>query len=99
MARPRLNSKQVIAKEAITITVGARPPVYRTQTVRDRRTDQLVEVELNEFDPIDPGDLGTAYTFKAGQRVPASHPAVKDCPGAFITLDEAEDLGIEPVRT
>lgn len=99
MGRPRLNqANQVVAKEAIVITVGAVPPEFHKQTVRNRRTDQLEEVELNEFDPKDPGDLGTAYSFKAGQRVPAGHPAVKDCPDAFVSLDEAEDLGLEPVR-
>ena len=74
---------EVIAKEAIVIVVGARPPVFRKEIVRDRRTGLFREVELNEFEPIDPGDLGTTYTFKAGERVQRDHEAVLDCPGGF----------------
>jgi hypothetical protein len=76
----------VAAREAIVINVGARPLRYGTVTVRDRRTGEMVTIPDTNHDPIDPGDEGVPYAFKALQKVAADHPAVKACPGAFITV-------------
>jgi hypothetical protein len=46
-----------------------------------------VEVPLTENPPIDPGDEGVTYVFKAAEKVRADHPAVLDCPGAFMEVD------------
>lgn len=87
--------KFVYARERITIVVGARPPVYKTRKVRNRRTNEIVEVELNpEAPPLDEGDLGVPYTFNVGEKVFAEHPAVKQSPHAFADLEEAEDAGL-----
>lgn len=93
MATVKTAGTQVVARETIVITVGATPPVRRRITVTDRRTGDRVEIDDTDNDPIEPGDMGTPYTFKAGERVPKNHPAVKECPGAFITLEEAEGDG------
>jgi len=62
--------------ETVCITLGAKPPVFQKAIVRDRHTGQLAEVELNEYPPIDEGDIGTSYTFKRGEIIRADHPAV-----------------------
>jgi hypothetical protein len=56
--------------------------------VRDRHTHKLVEVVLNELDPIDPGSDGITYAFKPDQEVWSDHPAVLDAPGCFLPVDE-----------
>lgn len=84
------NSNTVIAKEAIVINVGARPIQYQRSVVPNRRTGDMVEVELHEFPPADEGDEGIPYAFKQGQRVNKNHEAVKACPGAFVPVDEWE---------
>lgn len=76
------------AKVAVVVNVGGRPPVYETRVVRDRKSGALAEVTLHEFPPIDPGDLGTPYAFKAGEKVRADHPAVVDCPSGFRPVED-----------
>ena len=94
MAAPK-RKKFVYARERITIVVGARPPVDKTRKVRNRRTGEVVEVELNpEAPPLDEGDLGVPYTFSVGEKVFADHPAVKQSPHAFVDYEEAEDKGL-----
>lgn len=82
--------KMVRAKEAIVITVGARPVEYRRVKAVSRRTGEVVEVEANEFPPIDEGDEGIPYAFKPDEKVRADHPAVKACPGAFVDDGDTE---------
>jgi hypothetical protein len=82
-------SSMVVAKDTICVVVGARPVEYKRAKVLNRRTDQVTEIDIHEV-VLDEGDEGIAYTFKAGERVPKNHPAVKACPGAFVTLDESE---------
>jgi len=80
----------VVAREAIVINVGARPPKYDRVTVIDRRTNQ--KVTINKDEPTDPGEEGVPYAFKAMQRVHNDHPAVKAAPGAFIPADEVDEV-------
>jgi hypothetical protein len=82
-------ASKVKAKEAVVV-VGARPPVYKTATVRNRHTGLLAEVELRppEADPIDPGLTRRSYVFKAGEEVDADHEAVLDAPGCFRPADD-----------
>lgn len=82
----------VVAREAIVINVGARPAVYGKITVTDRRTGERKEILDTDHEPIDGGDLGIPYSFKELQKVPKNHPAVQANPGAFMDLEEAEDL-------
>jgi hypothetical protein len=75
----------VQAREAVVITVGARPPVYEKAIVRHNKTGQLHEVDLNpERPPLDPGDEGRWYVFKKGERVLSDHEAVLESPGSFV---------------
>ena len=51
-------------------------------------THQLVEVDLNpEKPPLDPGDPGSPYAFERGEIVDCDHPAVLDCPGGFVPVE------------
>ena len=80
---------RVRAKQAMVVTVGARPPVWQKRIVRDRHTGKLVEIDMNpELPPIDEGDLGRFYTFTRGEEVSADHEAVLDAPGAFEPVDD-----------
>lgn len=91
------NPNVVVAREAIVINVGARPVEYGRITVRDRRTSEMVEIADTDRDPIDEGDEGTPYAFKAFERVRKDHPAVAACPGAFVPLDEVDpDFAPDP---
>lgn len=76
----------VEAREAIVITVGARPPEYEMVEITNRRSGQKVMAPKDE--PFDQGDDGVPYAFKEGQKVRRDHPAVKACPGAFIEAGE-----------
>jgi hypothetical protein len=80
-------SKTAVAKEAVVITVGAVPPTYDQVTIRHNRTGEMVTI--NKDYPSDEGDAGVPFAFKAGERVPRSHEAVRACPGAFA--DEGDD--------
>lgn len=82
----------VVAREKVVIVVGARPVKYGRVTVTDRRTGDRVEIADTDNQPIDPGDDGVPYVFKAGEKVRASHPAVQASPGAFVALEDASDL-------
>jgi hypothetical protein len=86
-------SNLVVARDAITITVGARPIEYGKITVRDRRTGELVEIDDHDV-MVDEGDEGVPYAFKAFQKVNKKHPAVKANPGAFIPLDEVDEADL-----
>jgi hypothetical protein len=79
----------VVARDAIVINVGGKPPKYERVEVTDRRTGQ--KVMINKDEPSDPGDLGVPYAFKENQRVSKNHPAVKACPGAFIPVDDFDE--------
>jgi hypothetical protein len=78
---------KVRARQACVICVGARPVVWPKIIVRDRHTNRLVEIDHHEAGPIDPGDEGIGYSFKAGETVMADHPAVLDAPGCFVPVD------------
>lgn len=92
MARPRNTSNTVVCREAIVINVGGHPAEYRTVKVWDKRREEHVDVALTEFDPVVEEDPGTPYAFKAGQRVHKTHPAVEANPGAFMSVEEAEQI-------
>lgn len=92
MAVTRTKRGTVVAREKVVIVVGARPVEYGRIVVTDRRTGERVEIADTDKQPIDPGDDGVPYVFRAGEKVRANHPAVEASPGAFISLDEAEDL-------
>jgi hypothetical protein len=80
---------KVRAKQAVVVTVGARPPVWEKRIVRDRHSGKLVEIDMNpELPPIDEGDLGRSYVFTKGEEVAADHDAVLDAPGAFEPVDD-----------
>jgi hypothetical protein len=79
---------KVRAKVACVVTVGARPVVWPKIIVRDRHTGKLNEIDHHEAGPIDPGNEGIGYGFKAGEEVMADHPAVLDAPGCFVPVDE-----------
>ena len=101
MGRPRKdpNAGMVVAREAVVVTVGAVAPTYQIGQVRDRRTDQIVDVPLTEYDPVDPGSEGMAYAFKQYQRVHRNHPAVKTSPGSFMNIEELDDAELELVTS
>jgi hypothetical protein len=76
------------AKVACVVVVGARPIEYQKRIVRDRHTGKLVEIDMHELPPVDPGDEGIGYGFKADEEVWSDHPAVLDAPGCFLPVDE-----------
>jgi len=88
------HGNQVVAREAIVITVGARPIEYQKIEVAHNRTGVLTTID-NQNVTVDEGDEGIPYAFKAFQKVPRNHPAVKACPSAFMEMDEAEAELIE----
>jgi hypothetical protein len=79
---------KVEAREAVVVTVGARPVIYEKRIVRDRHTGKLAEIDIHELPPVDPGDEGISYVFKKGEQVHADHPAVLDAPGCFVPIEE-----------
>ena len=83
----------VVAREAIVVVVGARPIEYAKIQVRHNRTGDLVTID-NQNNIVDPGDEGMPYAFKENQKVSKNHPAVKECPGAFIPIDEVDDTSV-----
>ena len=66
------------------------PEVAGRLRVSVKSVRRLAEVPLApcEAPPLDPGDEGVSYGFRAGERVLSDHPAVEACPGAFIEEDE-----------
>jgi hypothetical protein len=76
--------EELQARDAIVINVGARPVIYQRRVVRDRKTNQLVEIDIHELPPIDEGDDGVPYAFRQGEKVRSDHPAVGACPSAFV---------------
>jgi hypothetical protein len=93
MANTRTKSNLVVARELITITVGARPIKYGRIEVRNRRTGEMTEIDDHNV-MVDEGDEGVPYVFKAFQKVNKNHPAVKACPGAFMPLEEADEADL-----
>lgn len=88
----------VVAKEAIVVTVGARPIEYGKVEVRHNKTGELVEID-NHLQILDPGEQGIPYAFRPYQKVHKSHEAVKACPGAFIPLEDLDEDLEELVTT
>ncbi|HEY7730250.1 MAG TPA: hypothetical protein VH950_05030 [Gaiellaceae bacterium] len=98
MARQRdPNKGMVVAREAVVVTVGAKPITYEQITVTDRRTGQQVTMDSDRV--LDPGSEGIPYAFKQYQRVARSHAAVKTSPGSFIEIDELDDAELELVSS
>lgn len=91
MPRTR-QSGMVVAREAIVINVGASPPEYDKVQITHNKTGE--RVWINKDEPSVPEELGVPYAFKAFQKVSATHPAVQANPGAFMPLDEVEDLDL-----
>jgi hypothetical protein len=99
MARKQNRRNTVEAREAIVINVGGRPVEYGRIKVRDRKTGNVVEIDDTDADPIDPGDPGVPYAFKAGEPVPKDHPAVKECPNAFVAYEGVEESALTASKT
>lgn len=96
MGRPRNpNTGMVVAREAVVVIVGAKPPIYDQVTVIHNRTGE--PVTMNKDRPRVEAVEGIPYAFKAYQRVPASHPAVKESPGSFMQIDELDSAELELV--
>lgn len=93
------NKGMVVAREACVVFVGARAPEYHIGRVKDRRTDQMVDVPLTEYPPKDAGAEGRSYVFKQYQRVHRNHEAVKESPGSFMPIDELDDAELELVTS
>jgi hypothetical protein len=87
----------VVARDAIVIVVGARPIQYGRVKVVHNKTGELVEID-NHNNIVDPGEPGIPYAFRAFQKVPKMHPAVKANPGAFIPLEEVDETLLEDSR-
>ena len=85
----------LVATETVVIVVGARPIKYQRHKVRDRRTGEMVEIEMTDpaWEPEDPGDDGVPYVFRVGQRIHPSHPAYESAKAKaiFVPLEEAEE--------
>lgn len=92
MTTTKQKPQAVVAREAIVVNVGARAPEYDLVWVTDNKTGERVQIQKDE--PSDPGEEGVPYAFKAGEKVMSNHVAVLANPGAFISLDEAEDIGV-----
>jgi hypothetical protein len=86
-------SNLVVAREAVVITVGARPIEYGKLEVRHNKTGELVTIDDHNV-MTDEGDEGIPYAFKAFQKVNKKHPAVKANPGAFMPLEEADEADL-----
>lgn len=98
MAKARKNTGTVVAKDAIVIVVGAKAPVYGTVKTQNRHTGEWVEIP-NQNVVVDPGASGVSYAFKPMQKVSAGHPAVKDCPSAFMPIDEVPEEELDLLVT
>lgn len=85
----------MVAREAIVVTVGAKPIVYGEITVTDNKSGERKTIP-NHNEIVDEGDEGIPYAFKANQRVRNDHPAVKANPGAFIPADEVDPDDQQP---
>ena len=99
MAKKNL-SGIVVAREAIVIEVGGKPRKYGTVDVTDRKTGEKKTIPYTDSNYDQHVDYeeevqGVPYAFRPMQKVPANHPAVKACPGAFMPLSEVDDLDAE----
>jgi hypothetical protein len=88
MAIAQKKNSKVEARDTVVVVVGARPIEYVKRIVRDRHTGKLVEIDIHEVPPVDEGDEGIPYVFKAGEKVRRDHPAVEACPGAFREIED-----------
>ena len=88
----------LVATEAIVIVVGARPVKYQRREVRDKRTGNMVEIDMTDpgWEPEDQGDDGIPYVFRVGQRIHTGHPAYESAKekNSFIPLEEAEEQNL-----
>lgn len=87
--------KMVQAKEAIVVNVDGSPRKYGKITVTNRKTGERETIDYTDGDYERHVDYehevqGVPYAFKAYEKVPASHPAVKANPSAFVAVDEDE---------
>lgn len=90
MAQTKNKSNWMVAKEAIVVVVGAKPPVYAEIEVKDDRTGEMKK-RIESTVVVEEGEHGVGYSFRAYQKVHKSHPAVKANPGAFIPLEELDE--------
>ena len=85
----------LVATEAIVIVVGARPIKYQRRNVLNRRTGDMVEIEMTDpgWPPEDAGDDGVPYVFRVGQRIHPGHPAYESAKAKaiFVPLEDAEE--------
>ena len=89
MAATKEKVGKVRAKQAMVVTVGARPPEWQKRIVRDRHSGKLVEIDMNpELPPIDEGDLGAATSSPRARKWPAITRRSLDAPGAFEPVDD-----------
>ena len=94
MPRTRTSNQNfVVAREAIVINVGGRPVEYAKIQVRHNKTGNLETID-NHNNIVDGGDDGIPYAFKENQKVSKNHPAVRECPGAFIPIEELDDVSV-----
>lgn len=89
-------AKMVRAKEAIVVNVGGSPRQYGKITVMNKKTGQPETIDYTDGDFDRHKDYvhevqGVPYVFKAYEKVPANHPAVKACPGAFVAADDEDE--------
>lgn len=89
------NKGMRFAREAMVVVVGAKAPVYSQVEVIHNKTGQ--PVLMNKDQPDEEAVEGIPYTFKQYQRVAAGHPAVKQSPHLFLTLDDLDDAELELV--
>jgi len=83
--------KMMVAREDIVVVVGAEPPTYgEVELVHNKTGEKVTRTETTIV--LDEGKPGVSYAFKAFQKVPSSHPAVKDCPGGFMPLDDVDEM-------
>lgn len=98
MPQPRdPNRGMRFAREACVVIVGAKPAVYEQVEVIHNKTGQ--PVMMNKDQPLEEAVEGMTYTFRQYQRVPATHPAVKESPGSFLKLEDMNDAELELVTS
>jgi hypothetical protein len=52
-----------------------------------QRTGKLAEIDVHELGPKVPEVQGIPYAFRRDEEVDADHPAVLECPGAFVAVE------------
>ena len=87
-----------IDEECLTILADELREVAFETGAYIAREGEMVEVE-NQNEIVDDGASGVSYAFKPMQKVSANHPAVKDCPGAFMPLADLNEADLDLVTT